>query len=276
MLKRILFNLAPELTGSLSIRELLPSLELLGIRYIFTNEFTTTTLSPNECLIITDSFSGTLAAKNAGIPCIGYAPAGCTEDFSLAYSLLESFDGADAGYLCRTHAHALGYPAEILSTKRLIIREFSDADFPALYSLCTEPSASRYMTETLSDYKTEQEKHTAYIHNVYPFSDLALWGIFEKTSGHLIGRAGFSFPEDDNETFSLGYLINSAYRRNGYATECIRALLTYAKELGYSGISAKIKTDNIISQRTIVKCGYSYRQKENPVTGTVTYLISLE
>ncbi len=270
MLKGIVFDIMPAVVESPSAQELFRALEFSGIDYTFS--FT----NPLEnCLIITDSAVGIRAAHNAGIPCIGYAPPKSTENMSGAYALFEDFASIDVAYLCRTHAHALGYPAEILSTERLLIREFSEEDFPTLYSMCTEPSTASFMEENLSDYATEQEKHTAYLRSVYPFFDLALWGIFEKVSGKLIGRAGFSLPDDNSDTFTLGYLIDVPYRRRGYAKELIPALLSYAKEQGYPDISARVKPENIGSVKVLEQCGFPYEQRKDTAKGTFIYHIHL-
>lgn len=233
-------------------------------------------LSPEQCIVISDSETGTLAASAAEIPCIGFVNSNSgKQNLSRAYALLESFESADVSYLCRTHAHALGYPANILETERLLVRELSMTDFPALYSMCSDPETSVRMKETLSDYETEKAKLCSYISNVYPLFDLALWGIYEKISGTLIGRAGFSLPEDENDLYSLGYLIASPFRNRGFASECIPALLNYAKDAGITTILAKIKKDNLPSLKTLAHCCCSYHLEKGTTDGILTYRIEL-
>lgn len=273
MLKGILFDIAPEVAG---LRKLSDALESAEIKYLFclthtastgpvsfSSSLNTLALSPKDCLVLTDSAAGISSSRSAGIPCIGYAPQGCCENLSGAYALFEDFASIDIAYLCRTHAHAVGYPADILSTERLTVREFSETDFPALYAMCTKPSTASFMEEQLSDFETEKEKHNAYIHYIYPFFDLALWGVYEKSSGTLIGRAGFSLPEDDSETFSLGYLIDVPYRKQGFAKELIPALLSYAKDQGYTKVFAHIMKKNIGSVKALEQCGFPYKCKES-------------
>lgn len=233
-------------------------------------------LSPSDCIVITDSEAGTMAASAADIPCIGFVnPNSGIQNLSRAYALLEGFESADVSYLCHTHAHALGYPANILETERLLVRELSINDFPALFSMCSAPETFARMEETLSDYETEKDKLDSYISNIYPLFDLALWGIYEKSSGTLIGRAGFSLPEDESDLYSLGYLIASPFRNRGFASECIPALLTYAKDAGVTTVLAKIKKDNLPSLKTLANCGYSYHLEKESPTGILTYRIEL-
>lgn len=290
MLKRILFDMTSAVMDSKAVRELLQTLESAQIESVLNTahapspEHTAATNSsktPNILtssggwLVITDSASGISSAQTAGIPCIGYTPPETTEDMSGAYALFEDFSSIDVSYLCRTHAHAVGYPADILTTERLAVRELSKEDFPTLYAMCTEPSTAFFMEETLSDYDTELEKHNAYLRNIYPFFDLALWGVYEKTSGKLIGRAGFSLPEDDSDSFSIGYLIDVPYRRCGFAKELIPALLSYAKGQGYSEVSARIKKGNIASVKSLEQCGFPFERRADITQGILTYIIDL-
>ena len=272
MLKGIVFDLTPETAESQPVGKLMVNLNHAGISYAFSGEIS---LPLEDYLVLTDSAEGIASAKATGISCIGYAPSEGCEDMSGAYALFEDFSSVDVPYLCRTHAHAAGYPADILTTERLMIREFSESDFPALYAMCTDPSTASFMEERHADYETEKEKHNAYIRNIYPFFDLALWGIYEKHTGTLIGRAGFSLPEDDSDTFSLGYLIDTPYRRCGYAKELIPALLAYAAEQGYTEISARIKQDNYASVKTLEQCGFPYDRSVDVTQGIITYVISL-
>ncbi|MBR2409292.1 MAG: GNAT family N-acetyltransferase [Lachnospiraceae bacterium] len=288
MLKKILFALTPAIAESQAVQTLLHALETAQIESILSTIHTpspayppmsvpvTATLlaSPGDCLMVTDSATEIAAAKKEQILCIGYAPPETNEDMSGAYALFEDFTSVDVNYFRRMHAHGIGYPAEILTTKRLILREFSEADFPKLYAMCTEPSTASFMEENLSDYETERDKHNAYLRNVYPFFDLALWGVYEKKTGALIGRAGFSLPEKDSDTFSLGYLIDVPYRKLGYAKELIPALLSYAKEQGYSELSAYIKKENTASITLLEHCCFPYKYEKDNAEERITYTIS--
>ncbi len=232
---------------------------------------------PEECLLITDSDSVAYAAQSAHIPCLGYlSPEQETNRLSSCYSLFESFDSIDMAYLRRVHAHACSYPAPILTTPRLVIREFAIDDFPVLYEMCASTEESSYLKHPLERYETEQKKHEAYIKNFYPFFDLALWGLYDKQSGELIGHAGFSLTDNETAPFAIGYFIAPPYRKQGYATECVPHLLSYAKEQGYSVIPAKINKNNTASQKVIQHCGYPYDVSPNKENNTLFYTIYLE
>ena len=231
---------------------------------------------PQDCLLITDCDSVADMAHSYRIPCLGYLPPETESDrLFAAYSLFESFSSIDMAYLWRVHAHACSYPAPILTTSRLIIKEFASEDFAALYEMCAATDESSYLKHPIESYELELQKHEAYIKNVYPFFDLAIWGIYEKQSGKLIGHAGYSLTDDTDVPFAIGYFIAAPYRGQGYASECIPSLLAYAKEQGYSVISAKITHKNIASQKVIKGCGYPYDMLPNADSSTLSYLIHL-
>lgn len=270
MLEGVLFDFTSSAEDTTNLQFLCNDLHTWNIRFIQTPSETCPSaglywdmahrlaLPPQNCLVITDSPEGVSAANAAGIPCIGYEPTDKSSHLSGAYSIIQSFRFVDPGYLSRTHAHALSYPAFIIRTERLIIRELSEEDFRPLYAMCTEPNTASFMDEVLSDYDTEQEKHLAYIKNIYPFYELALWGIYERNTGKLIGRAGFSLPEDDSDCYWLGYLIDIPYRKKGYATECIPAILYFASCQGCRFVSAKIRKNNPVSLKVLEQCRFPY------------------
>lgn len=266
MLEGVLFDFVPSAEDSNNLRFLFENLQKWNIRFmqspscvcpspdLYLNMTHRLALPPQNCLVITDSFKGVCAAKAVDIPCIGYELPGTANNLAGAYSIIQNFRFVDAGYLSRSHAHALSYPAFIIRTERLVIRELSMDDFPALYAMCTEPATASFMDEVLSDYDTEYEKHFSYIKNIYPFYELALWGVYERKSGKLIGRVGFSLPEDDSNCYWLGYLIDVPYRNQGYAKECIPAILHFASCQGCQWVSAKIRKNNPVSVKVLEQC----------------------
>lgn len=55
-----------------------------------------------------------------------------------------------------------------------------------------------------------------------------VWLVLRKDGGPLVGSAGFKGPPDDSATVEIGYGIEPAHRRMGFATEAVRALVEWA------------------------------------------------
>lgn len=82
----------------------------------------------------------------------------------------------------------------------------------------------------------------------------------------------FAIREDDNRIIGIidlrhtlneflkdfgnsGYSVRPSERKKGYATEMLRLLLKYAKEIGLKELHLSVERDNIPSIKTIVKNG---------------------
>lgn len=58
-----------------------------------------------------------------------------------------------------------------------------------------------------------------------------MWVVCDTKTGALIGRAGIEHREVEGEVcMELGYVIGTAYQRQGYATEVCASIVAYAKE----------------------------------------------
>ena len=217
-----------------------------------------------QFILLTDSTEAAFCAKDLNIACIGIAESTRWDSFPFSCRLWESFESASVASLCMFHAHFHHYPADILKTPRLLVREFSLSDAHSLYLLKTQPLTMRFIDETVADESAETEKLSAYIQNAYPFYELALWGLFEKDSGRFIGRAGFMPVEEEDFfrlgfNFSVGYMIDEHCCGLGYASEVLPALLSFAKELGHTHILCQIKKENTASLHVLSHCGFPYQ-----------------
>ena len=76
--------------------------------------------------------------------------------------------------------------------------------------------------------------------------------------GPVVGHAGFHGPPDESGMVEVGYAVDPAYRRRGYARAMVRALLDWAgSELGVTRVRASIGPDNEASLATIRGFGFA-------------------
>lgn len=66
----------------------------------------------------------------------------------------------------------------------------------------------------------------------------------------------------------IGYSILPSERRKGYATQMLKLALDYAKTLNLKKVMLGCKSNNIASQKTIVKCGGKLTEQKPYVDGT--------
>lgn len=205
-----------------------------------------------ECLLLTNQEEHANIGRECGLVVIG-----CIEGHFPAPKttvLLESPEEISVGYLERTFCHSKGYPAVILETERLLLREPEYEEAETLYEIVTETEVQEFMPKLSENREEELEKLVSYGTYVYPFFEYGYWGIVLKETGEMIGRAGFlegSYPPE------IGYVIRSSQWRRGYATEIVQALLQYAsKEIACECVLARVSKKNIVSAHIIEKCGF--------------------
>ncbi len=218
-------------------------------------------VSMQDCFLITNHEQHAKIALK-----LGMAVAGCVEghfEVPKAVTLLEDPNAVSVTYLNQMYCHAKGIPAPILETERLFVRELTKEDMEALYTILIREEVSRYLTVKTGTKKEELEKLISYVSYVYSFFEYGYWGVFEKTTGNLVGRAGF---KEGSYPLEAGYVLDTPFWGKGMATELLKALLTYAEEeLGSEEVLVSICEENKASLRVAEKCGFSFQKKEETV-----------
>jgi [ribosomal protein S5]-alanine N-acetyltransferase len=82
--------------------------------------------------------------------------------------------------------------------------------------------------------------------------------VVAEPDGVVIGYAGYHGPPDDRGMVEVGYTVDPAHRRRGYATAILAALLERAAtEPGVQVVRASIRPDNVASLATIARFGFT-------------------
>ncbi|MDO5520279.1 MAG: GNAT family N-acetyltransferase [bacterium] len=232
---------------------------------IFLLAATTLDVSPEECIIIEDSMNGSIAASRANITCIGYQNKNSgNQDLSKTCCIYEDMMSLDYTAVLEEYNRTHGLPVDILSTDRLQIKELAVSDIKDLYQIYKQPGVTNYIPSLLS-LEEEEEKHAAYIKHVYNFYRFGLWGVYLKDSLTLIGRAGLQCIDiEDTTEIEIGYLIAPEYQHQGFASECIKAIIRYAKEfLELPSLVAVIHPENKASITLAHKFGFKFEATHN-------------
>ena len=115
----------------------------------------------------------------------------------------------------------------ILQTERLILREYTPADFDALYEILSDP-------ETMAHYPRPYDETGVWrwinwsLDN-YEKYGFGLWAVELKATGEFIGDCGLTMQPIDGEWLpEIGYHIHKAHWRRGYAGEAARAVRDWA------------------------------------------------
>ncbi len=168
----------------------------------------------------------------------------------------------DPGFAERDRRRKAGQAVEIVRTERLLVRETVLSDVPALYEMGKEEGAGEYLGPVQPTMEEEMEFMAAYIRHAYAFYDFGLWTVLELAGGEVVGRAGLFPSKILDEGVELGYLIRRNRRGRGYASECCRAILTYASGvLDLHEIHVLSDRRNTASLRVARGLGFTEREK---------------
>jgi RimJ/RimL family protein N-acetyltransferase len=145
----------------------------------------------------------------------------------------------------------------LLTTSRLVLREFVEGDWPALHAVESRPEVARYQwfaprtpDESRSYVAGVIERATAVPR--YSF-DLAVVLAAEE---RLIGIAGLGVVDPDLPEGMVCFNLHPALWGRGYATEAARTLVDYGfRELRLHRISANCDPANVASWRVLEKVG---------------------
>ena len=177
-------------------------------------------------------------------------------------------DDLDAQWLYRVWQRHEGLPWEIARTKRLILREMTEADLDALYEIQSGEDDSPFLEPLFEDRDRQLAQIRDEIRYQYGFYEFGIWIVELAESHTVIGRAGLQL-RDGYEEPELGFVIAPAYRGHGYAQEACEAVLQDAREeLFFETIRSVVHRDNEKSLRLCKKLGFIVDNKagkdENP------------
>ncbi len=163
------------------------------------------------------------------------------------------WDDIDPDWVEKVRQRACGIPWTIFTTERTIARELAENDIDALFELYEGPHITDYI-EPLFEYEEEREYQADYRKYIYELWGFGLWGIFDKKTGRLIGRAGID-PRDGR--IEMGYVIAADMQGQGLGYEVCRKILEYAtEELEIEEVFCTIFPANEPSIRLAEKLGF--------------------
>lgn len=172
-----------------------------------------------------------------------------------------------------------------LETKRLIIRPWKEADFPAFAEMNRDPLVMKYFPAILS--KEESRNLFDEINRRTMTNGFGLWACELKESKEVIGFVGLNKPTAQfyfSPCIEIGWRLRSQYWRKGYAKEAAIAVLQFAFEvLKLEKVVAFTATSNTPSESLMQVLGmtklpdnflHPALPKEHPLAEHVVYQIT--
>jgi RimJ/RimL family protein N-acetyltransferase len=148
-----------------------------------------------------------------------------------------------------------------IETERLILRGQTAQDFPAFAQMWADPVVTRFIGGVPL---SEEEAWAKFmrIAGHWTLLGFGFWGIFEKATGARIGEAGILDVKREivpsfHGTPELGWGLLPAVHGKGYATEAVRAIISWAQShFGKVRMVCIIDPDNTASLRVAHAVGF--------------------
>lgn len=145
----------------------------------------------------------------------------------------------------------------VLTTARLVLREFEETDWAALFAYQSDPRYLRYYPVTIRmEADTRGLLHRFIQWQAERPRAKFQFAITSSPSGQLIGSCGLRKATPSAGEADMGYELAPWYWGYGYATEATRSLLTFGFDhLGLARITAMCMAENRASVRVLEKAG---------------------
>jgi ribosomal-protein-alanine N-acetyltransferase len=147
-------------------------------------------------------------------------------------------------------------PHPSLSTQRLILRPYELGDVDELHRVMSDV---RVMQHIGKGALTWPEVRDIVFRTITRWNETGMgwWTIRLRDNGYLIGQICLR-PENDLPDIAVGYAIDAAYWRQGYAREALEAVVDYGvKEKGLTRIVASVRPENSASCALLEGCGFT-------------------
>ncbi len=144
---------------------------------------------------------------------------------------------------------------DILETSRLILREMTHDDYPALCEILRDDAVMYAYEGAFSD--AEAKAWLERQLDNYRTLGFGLWAVVLKETGAMIGQCGLTLQEyRDERVLEVGYLFQKAFWHCGYATEAAAMCKEFAfDKLNAPEVFAIIRDTNIASQNVAKRIG---------------------
>jgi len=155
----------------------------------------------------------------------------------------------------------------VLTTERLLLREFVESDWPDVLAYQSQPLYLRYYPWTERRAEDVQAFVRAFVEQQRQQPRLKYQvAIILPDQDQLIGNCGIRKDTPDARQADIGFELDPVHWGQGYATEAAHALLQFGfGELNLHRIWARCLADNVASARVLEKVGMQLegRLREN-------------
>lgn len=147
-------------------------------------------------------------------------------------------------------------PHPILATARLRLRQFRAEDADAMHACFGNPEAMRFWNQPVYTKRIETERAVRNFIDCTP-SYYRFWAVADAGTDRCLGLVNYHDGHIRSRRVAIGYIIDPARQRQGFATEAVSAMLDFIfGELGLHRVQAFIDPGNAASRALVEKLGF--------------------
>lgn len=149
------------------------------------------------------------------------------------------------------------FPFPQLSTQRLILKQITPADAPALFVLRSDKNVMQYIDRPLAQTKDDALALIQVVTDLLEKNEAITWGIFLKEGSPLMGTIGFWRIQKEHYRAEIGYLLHPSLQRKGLMTEALKSVLEYGLQtIRLHSVEANVNPGNTASIGLLEKNGF--------------------
>ena len=147
---------------------------------------------------------------------------------------------------------------EKIKTERLLLRPFQAEDFADYYRILSDPDVTRYLGAGTPYNRIKAWREFAMLIGHWQIKGYGFYAVQLPGKDALIGRVGL-FQPDGWPGMELGWLLDKAHWKKGYATEAAQAVAQEAfKDQSVRRLYSYIHPDNEPSIRVAKRIGAKF------------------
>lgn len=144
-----------------------------------------------------------------------------------------------------------------IETGRLVIRYLQSGDVNDMYEYASTDEVCRYLLWSPHINRESTAGYIEYLQTRYTKGLYADWAVVLKSENKMIGTCGYASVKTDERSCEIGYVLSQNYRKQGYMTEAVEAILALSFEtLGLEKAELRIIKENTDSRRFAERIGF--------------------
>jgi ribosomal-protein-alanine N-acetyltransferase len=164
----------------------------------------------------------------------------------------------------------------VLTTKRLVLRQLNDDDYPEIFALRSDDEVNKYIYRTKATHADQAKEFIKKINAGIGEGNSFYWAICFAEQTGLTGTICLWNLSEDKTTAEIGFELIPLHQRNGIMNEALEAVIRYAfDEIGLKTILGSVHHDNANSIRLLEKNNFKkdeFRKDPDDPDNVIYYL----